>query len=53
MVKNPRKIKANELDDEFYYPENKDKDKKLFNDLDINKENKNSNLYLELGNQKE
>ena len=52
IVKNPRKIKANELDDEFYYPENKDKDKKLFNDLDINKENKNSNLYLELGNQK-
>ena len=54
IVKIPRKTKANELNDDFYYPENKDKDKKLYNDLDINKENNNSNnLYLELGSHKE
>ena len=54
IVKVPRKTTANELDDEFYYPEKKDKEKKLFNDLDINKGDNNlKNLYLELGSQKE
>ena len=51
IIKIPRKIKANELEDEYHY-QNEEKDKKLNNDLDINNENNIGNeksLYMELG----
>ena len=52
MIKTPRKQKANELDDDFYYEDNDNK--KIYNQsLDINSNNNNlfnkNNLMLELG----
>ena len=49
ITKSPRKQKANELDDDFDYSISKEK--KLYNDLDVNsnKKENNNNLYLELG----
>lgn len=53
VIKKPRKVKANELDDEFIYQE-KEKNKKINDILDINNEEiKNKQiLYLELGSKK-
>ena len=51
IIKIPRKKKANELNDEYYY-QSEDKHKKINNnDLDINNNgnSKEENLYLELG----
>ena len=51
IIKLPRKIKVNELNDEYYY-QSEDKNKKLNNDLDINKNNtkeKEKMFYMELG----
>ena len=53
IIKIPRKIKVNELDDGYYY-QNEDENKKINNDLDINNHSTNSKerrLYLELGTQ--
>ena len=53
IIKLPRKIKANELDDGYYY-QNQDENKKINNDLDINNDctiSKEKRLYLELGTQ--
>ena len=50
IIKLPRKVKVNELDDIYYY-QNQDKNKKINNDLNINNDNNNSKekrLYLEL-----
>lgn len=50
ITKKPRKQKANELDDEFYYPEKNNHNKKLYNDdLDINSNDNKNNFFLELG----
>ena len=52
IIKLPRKLKVNELDDIYCY-KNHDENKKVNNDLDINfNDNNNSkekSLYLELG----
>ena len=51
IIKMPRKIKANELEDEYHY-QNEEKNKKLNNDFDINNDNNDGNensLYMELG----
>ena len=51
IIKLPRKTKANELDDGYYYQKD-EKNNNLNNDLDINNENiyKNgNNLLMELG----
>ena len=53
IIKLPRKIKANELDDGYCY-QNQDENKKINNDLDINNDctiSKEKRLYLELGTQ--
>ena len=53
IIKIPRKIKVNELDDGYYY-QNEDENKKINNDLYINNHSTNSKerrLYLELGTQ--
>ena len=50
IIKLPRKTKANELDDEYYY-QKEEKNINLNNDLDINNESinkKGNNLFMEL-----
>ena len=50
IIKIPRKIKVNELDDGYYY-QNEDEKKNINNDLDINNDNNHSKekrLYMEL-----
>ena len=54
LIKLPRKIKANELEDEYSY-QNENKKEKLNKDFDINNDNMNKSnknrLYMELGSQ--
>ena len=50
IIKIPRKKKANELDDEYDYSREKDKNK-IFknNDININDFSNKNNIYVELG----